>query len=147
MWANSKSVKLTYVLVWVVIAVLVAALFLIPPFARWYDYVSFEQPIFGWLCAALYLCLVPAFVAMAQLLGLLHNIRFERIFVQVNTRHLRVLAYCCFAECAIFLALGILRPTSLVVSFAACFFGLILRVLKNVFEKAVELREENDAVI
>ena len=35
----------------------------------------------------------------------------------------------------------------MVIAAAAAFFGLIIRVLKNVFCKAVELREENDGTI
>ena len=147
MWTKSKSLKLTHTLVWVVLAALVVTVFIIPSFVQWYDSISPREPIYKQFCAVLYACLVPAFWAMARLRGLLRNIMNEQVFVKQNTAHLRVLSYCCFAEAAIFFAFGFVRPMSFVVSFAACFFGLIMRVLKNVFEKAVELREENDAVI
>ena len=35
----------------------------------------------------------------------------------------------------------------IVIGAAAAFFGLIIRVLKNVFAQAVEIREENDGTI
>ncbi|MEG1384979.1 MAG: DUF2975 domain-containing protein [Oscillospiraceae bacterium] len=147
MWTKSKSLNLTYSLVWLVLALLVAGVFLIPTFVRWYDMLSLRPSIFKSFCAALYASLVPAFAAMVRLCGMLGNIKKKLMFVSENTEHLRALSYCCFAECAVFFAFGFVRPLSFVLSFAACFFGLILRVLKNVFEEAVELRKENDAVI
>ncbi len=149
MWTKSKSLLLSYVIVWVVLALLVAAVFLIPQFASWYEQFM-PVPVRSMrmsLSVTLYASLAPAFAAMLRLRGLLANIRQNQVFVQQNTRHLRVLSYCCWAESAVFFGFGFVRPTSFVLSFAAFFFGLILRVLKNVFEKAVELREENDAVI
>ena len=37
--------------------------------------------------------------------------------------------------------------TMLFFAFAALFIGLILRVIKNVFDKAIEIREENDLTV
>ncbi len=147
MWTNSKSLKLTCALVWVVFALLITAVFVIPQFVDWYEKISPRESIYWWFCGVLYASLIPAFAAMLHLHGLLGNIRLGEVFVKGNAAHLRALSYCCYAECAIFFAFGFKRPMSFVVSFAAFFFGLILRVLKNVFEKAIELREENDAVI
>ena len=71
----------------------------------------------------------------------------QRIFVQNNVKLLRILSYCCFAVTVIFIFFGIYTYVSLAIALAAAFMGLILRVLKNVFSKAVELREENDLTV
>ena len=48
---------------------------------------------------------------------------------------------------AAFLILGIWRFVFIFPAFMAVMFGLIMRVLKNVFEKAVEIKTENDFTI
>ena len=60
---------------------------------------------------------------------------------------LRARPWCCLLAAVPFGVFGIWRSLSIIVALAAAFFGLILRVLKNVFEKAVELKEENDYTI
>ena len=54
---------------------------------------------------------------------------------------------CCFAASLIFIYFGFIRYFALFIVVAAAFFGLILRVVKNVFEQAIEIREENDFTI
>lgn len=46
-----------------------------------------------------------------------------------------------------FLVLGLWRFIFLLAGFLAIMFGLIMRVLKNVFEKAVEIKSENDFTV
>lgn len=94
-----------------------------------------------------YLACVPAIIALFSLNKLLSNLKKGDVFVENNTKMLRILSYCCFAEALIFCAFGYFRPLSFVVFVAAAFMGLILRVLKNVFSEAVALREENDFTI
>lgn len=50
------------------------------------------------------------------------------------------------AGCAFFI-LGLLRFIFMTAAFFAVMLGLVIRVLKNVFEKAVELKSENDFTI
>ena len=57
------------------------------------------------------------------------------------------ISWCCFAVAIIFALLGIAYLFSLIVTVAALFIALILRVLKNVFSIAVELKAENDYTI
>ena len=64
-----------------------------------------------------------------------------------NVKLLRILSYCCFSVTLIFIYFSIYTPVSLAIALAAAFMGLILRVLKNVFSQAVELREENDLTV
>ena len=153
MWTKSKSVKLTVILVWLCTAAAAAAVFAIPFLVRLYigfrpEYGAVSrQQLTLLLTILLYAALVPVLIALWRLIGLLHNIMREAVFVRENCTHLRILSYCCFAVCALFAGFSFWMPGLLIIAFAAGFMGLILRVLKNVFAEAVALREENDGVI
>ena len=52
-----------------------------------------------------------------------------------------------FWVAAVFIYFSILRPFAFTIVFAAAFFGVILRVVKNCFRQAIAIREENDYTI
>lgn len=147
MWTKSKSVVLSSVLVKVVFVAMIAALFFVPKFVHWYDKSLVGQPLFIWICAFMYAMMTVGFFALFTLNTLLTNIKRGDVFIHRNVTCLRVLAYYCLAAGGLFFAIGFYRPTLFIVAFAAVFLSLILRVVKNVFEAAVALREENDTVI
>lgn len=78
---------------------------------------------------------------------ILSNVKTGAVFTAGTVKMLRVISYCCFAAAVIFAVLGIWRLLALLLCFAAAFVGLLLRVLKNVFQQAVLIREENDFTI
>ncbi|MEA4910987.1 MAG: DUF2975 domain-containing protein [Oscillospiraceae bacterium] len=147
MWSKSSSMKLSAILVKLMFVVLVFMTFLIPSLARWYDSTSTRQAVFVPLCITLYFSLIPAFILLLRLDELLKNIRGGAVFIARNCEILRVMSYCCFAVTALYFGFGFIRVFSFLISFAACFIGLILRILKNVFVQAVAIREENDFMI
>ncbi len=148
MWTQSKSLFLSRILVKVVFVLLIAAIFCIPVCADWYDAVSgHADPVFLPLCIVLYLSVALGFVLDLSLHRLLHNIAKQEVFTDANIRCLRVIAWCCFGVAILFAVLAFWRPLVMIVAFAGAFFGLILRVLKNVMEQAVRLREEQDYTI
>ena len=75
------------------------------------------------------------------------NIKNDIVFKPENCQHLRYISWCCILVAIPFGIFGFWRSLGFLVAFAAGFFGLILRVLKNVFVRAVELQEENDYTI
>lgn len=78
---------------------------------------------------------------------LLKNVLKNEVFTESSVKQLRLISYLCFAVGAVFFALGFSRTFSFMISAAAIFFGLIMRVLKNVFSAAVRLEEENDLTV
>lgn len=147
---KDKSVILTSVLVKVVY-VLVAGCCVAAPFlVKRYDELvvaSGQESVFLPLLITLY-CAVPfAVVALVCLDVLLHNIRKEQPFITQNVAMLRIISYCCFGEVLVFAYFAVLKPFTVVVMIVCGFMGLILRVVKNVFEQAVRIREENDFTI
>ncbi len=97
------------------------------------------------------LCFYPsaAFsgIILYSLLRLLFNIQNENVFIKKNARYLRRVAYCLLAIGIITFAGGFFYMPFMFVSAAGLFTGMMMRVLKNVFEAAIELREENDLTI
>lgn len=99
------------------------------------------------LMTALYISALPGLVCAGVLTKLLMNIRREQIFIGSNVVILRILSYCCIFVGVEYLVFAHKYISMLLIAFAALFFGLILRVIKNVFEKAIVIREENDFTI
>ena len=96
---------------------------------------------------SLYSSVIPGLICDGMLFLLLHNISRNLIFTSCNVKLLRIISWCCIFVGLEYFIFGNKFVSLLLCSFAALFFGLILRVIKNVFEKAVELREENDFTI
>ncbi|MGL5513243.1 MAG: DUF2975 domain-containing protein [Sporomusa sp.] len=94
-----------------------------------------------------YALLVPALIALICLYCLLANIGGGKIFVRSNVRYLRWISWACYVAAFIsIISVCYYRPY-IVLAGAAGFMGLILRVVKNVFEEAVYIKEENDYTI
>lgn len=147
MWTKCKSLILSTILVKIVFGILVIMVFSIPFLVKWYDSISVREEVFVPLTIILYLAMVPAFVIVFVLNRLLSNIRKEQVFIDQNVTILRIISWCCFTVSILFFIFGFWRELSFLIAFAAAFFGLILRVLKNVFEQAVAMRIENDFTI
>ncbi len=88
-----------------------------------------------------------ALVILFSLLKLLFNIKEEKIFIKQNTTCLRTVSWCCFAIAVITFIGAFFYMPFMFVAFAGGFTGMLLRVLKNVMQSAVELREESDLTI
>ncbi len=151
MLSKSTTHELKPILVTEVTVLLIAAGFCIPVCVEWYDVtsrsVSGEVRSAYWpLMIALYAS-VAAFPLVIALDRLVTNIKKGDVFVKANVTILHIMSYCCFAVSLIWLAVVYWRLLVFVVCFAAAFFGLILRVIKSVFEEAVSIKEENEGTI
>ena len=78
---------------------------------------------------------------------LLRNLRRERVFEQENVTLLRAISWLCIAVGVVTLVSGFYYTSFFLVAAAAAFCGLIVRVVKNVFEQAIEIKTENDYTI
>lgn len=150
MWNSAKSLNLSWVCTRILIVCVVVFAICLPWLLGFYVEVS---PFYSrmWQAAplmlVLYLCCLPALAALFCLERLLTNIKKGEIFVPVNVQYLRRISWCCFAAAA-FLACGVYYYLAFIaVAIAAAFIGLILRVVKNVIQQAVEIKMENDYTI
>jgi hypothetical protein len=146
---RKKSVLLSKILCYVIFAFILASLFLIPYAVDYYNtnIQNLEDGLSTAAIIILYASLPPAFIADCFLLRLIGNIEKEVVFVRPNVKNLRFLAWCCFAVGILYTAAGFYFKTAFVIAFASYFFFLILHVIKNVFDAAVALKEENDYTI
>lgn len=94
-----------------------------------------------------YSVLAVAFLADILLFLLLLRIRASLVFTSRSVALIRGVSWCCFLLGALFLILAYSFPAALIVTFAAVFLGLCLRVVKNVMEEAVEIKTENDFTV
>ena len=102
---------------------------------------------FGIILALCYCVLLPAFSAGGLMLWLLRRVRSELIFAHPSALIIRLLAICCFAECAIFGLFTVYFPVSLGVSFCALFLGIALLVVADVIDVGTEIKTENDFTV
>ncbi len=102
------------------------------------------QPI---LVAFLYTSFLPLGYALWLLLRLTLSFLRETCFSAQTVGWLRRLSYCAFAMVPVCAGFGwFYFPILLMTPFAA-FMGLILRVVKNAFQTALELQTENEMTI
>ena len=95
-----------------------------------------------------YLMLVPVAVANVFLVKLLLLVKKHLVFTDTAVSCLRTISWCCFLEAAMCLVSTVMfYRIHLALFFVAGFLGLVLRVVKNVIEEAVALKNENDFTI
>lgn len=143
------SATLSLVLVRIVFVIIIACCIFAPLIVRVYDngiIALTGSSVYLPMIITLYLAAV-ALVIVTALDRLLSNIRHDKVFIPANVKILRLISYCCFAVSVIFIYFSFIRPFAWLVVIAAAFFGLILRVIKNVFEQAIVIKEENDFTI
>lgn len=152
MWTKTKSLMLSRMLVYTLLVLLLAALVCVPAISKWYDTISagvgfIKGSTFVPVCVMLYICDVFALFAVNALRILLNNINNDLVFTEQNTKCLRTISWACMLAGVTFAVFGIWRFSFFFAAFFAVFLGLVMRVLKNVFEKAVEIKSENDFTI
>ncbi len=155
MWNRKHSVTLSIVVCFIFVGVLTASLFVGPWFVKfWFTvYRGWEhggealQNMSTLFVACFYPSALFAYITLYSLLKLLFNIKKEEIFVDRNVKYLRRISWCCFAVAVITLVGGVFYVPFLLVAIAAAFVGLMLRVVKNVMQNAVEINDENELTI
>ena len=158
MWNSKQSAMLSIVVCWVCVAILTAFLIAGPwliglwfiGYYGWGVEDELYQRALQLYYVSFYPCAAFGYVTLYSLIRLLTNIRRGDVFTLRNVAYLRRISWCCFAVAAIALTVAILYVDIvpfLLVAGAAAFVGLMLRVVKNVMQQAVEIREENELTI
>ena len=147
-WLNSKSLLLSriFTVLW---ALLLAALDLGGyPIVRWF---GAQRGLSGQSCTGilvvLYACSVLGWVFLWSMWKLLGNLRKEQVFTAENVRLLNRLSWCCAGAAALCLAGCFFYLPFLFAVAAAGFMSLIVRLVRNVFQQAVQMKDELDLMI
>lgn len=154
MWNKEKSVTLSIVVCFIFLAILTVGLFL-GPWAvnlwfsayRGFAEISTMKHLLTLFVCCFYPCAVFAYITLYSLIRLLFNIREHEIFINPNVKYLRRISWCCFAVAFITIIGGVFYVPFSFIAIAAAFIGLMLRVVKNVMQSAVELKTENELTI
>ena len=95
-----------------------------------------------------YMLGIIALLTLFCMLRFTINLEKDLIFVPQNIKWLRFISYGCLsAGLLLIIATVVYHKLFLVLSLAALFMMLIVRVIKNAFEQAVEMKEELDLTI
>jgi len=148
-WDDSKSLVLSKICVIIFMVLLLTVAILAPGIAGLLMYVSPHANAAGraYFMATIYAGCVPAAILLACLYILLRRISAGSVFVKANVACLRHISWCCFAGAMICFVSALYYIPWLAFGDAAAFMGLIVRVIKNVFAKAVSLQDDSDLTI
>ena len=148
-WNKNKSAKLSLICIYVFAALLIAADVLALRFAKWYTMIRFGGiwQYIVLLSVSIYLLSIPAWICLYKLWKLLRNITSGNVFVEANVSLLRAVSWCCAAASLLGLLSAIYYLPFMIIAIAAAFMMLIVRVVKNVFRQAVDMKSELDLTI
>ena len=148
MWTKSKSLLLSRIMTLAFFILLIVGTFLLPRLVRGYIALSGKkQDIYLPLLITLYASVPPAGALLICLYRLLHYIGLGEVFTEKNIFLLRVISWFCFLIAVIYGVFCFRYVLAILIGAAAAFVGIILRVVKNVFEQAVAIKAENDFTI
>lgn len=154
MWNRKRSVALSLAVCYLLSAVVAVLLFTAPNIFLDYltsfrnvNELSVLKLLISVFCGCFYPSAVLALTALYLLIRILYNIKKDDIFIMKNVSYLRRLSWCCIGVSVITFVGGFFYIPFLFITAAAGFMAMILRVLKNVMQSAVEIREENDLTI
>lgn len=153
-WNSDKSIAFSRILVAVFACAIAAldAVTLLLCSQKVYDSFRFLSLILPagklrLLTICILLCNVPGFALLLAMNRLLKNLRAGSVFTPENVALLRRVSWCCFGAALFCLIFAFPIPSLLAVTLAAGFVGLIVRIVKNVFEQAILMKDELDLTV
>ena len=95
----------------------------------------------------LYTCSVFGWIILYKMLRLIRNIRKGIVFTEQNVAILRAVSLLCLGVGILTFAGGFFYQPLFFVTLAALFLTLVVRVVKNVMQKAVDMKDELDLTV
>lgn len=149
-WNQDRSIALSRFCV-ICFAILlltvdVAGLYLIDLFLEVLEPLANGIPRTG-LILTLYSSSLLAALLLLVLWRLLSNIRVGEVFTEANVRYLRIASWTTLAiSCIYFLSMFYFFPLGLI-GLAGSFIALVIRIVKNVFAQALDMKSELDLTV
>ena len=147
-WTKDRSITLSIICVYVFAAILLAADIFCYRLTAWF--ISLRGMLWQQgvgMMVTVYVCSVFAWVVLYCLWRLLKNLRQGEVFVDRNVRLMRAVSWCCAGAAAACLVSVIWYLPFVFVAVAAGFMCLIVRIVKNVFQQAIAMKDELDLTI
>lgn len=146
MYTSDKSAKLTLGVTYLAAVILALLMVFASPIAK-YIIGEGAKNAFLSAVAAFYICCPAAWVALYNIRKILKNVLSDTIFTNETVTLLRQLSWCCAFVAVICFVTIYFCHVFFTFTIGAAFMTLILRVLKNVMARAVEIKEENELTI
>lgn len=130
-------------------------LFTFPRFFNWF-YVIYHglgseytrtDSVIKLVVPTFYCCAPFAGISLYMLIRLLVNILKDKVYIKANVNYLRFISYCCYVCFLITFVTGIKYFPLLIIAFSMVVVGTLLRVVQNIMQTAVEIKEENDLTV
>ncbi len=148
MYMTNKAVKLSLVAVGIFLLAALVLAAAMPWLTDWYvRYRVIRESGRIAILTAFYGCLPFALTALVCLWRLLRNIQRERVFLEINSRYMAVVSWCCAGVAAVTLGACRWYPPLAFITVSMAFIFLIVRVVRNCFIAAIALKEENSLTI
>jgi hypothetical protein len=149
MWNDSKSLVLSKICIAMFMVLLLVSAILAPRLVARLISMSSQAHAAGstLFLATIYVGSVPAALLLGCLYVFLRRIAMGRVFVRENIAFLRYISWCCFAGAVICTASGLYYLPWYAIGIAAAFMGIVVRVIKDVFAKAVSLQDDAELTI
>lgn len=149
MWNSKRSLHLSRFCVvfffCLLVATAVAAPWLVAQYLQYSHLFLWGAPYY--FLITIYLGCLPAAILLFSLYRLLKRIGADQVFLPENVECLRRISWSCFAGAVLCCVSALYYLPWIIVAVAAAFMSLIVRVIKNVFAQAVELKNEVDYTI
>ena len=146
-WTRSKSIAMTQVFLLLFALVLLGidlfAFRLIP----WYLGLRLLERFTVHMTVTLYAASVFGWVFLWYMWRLLAHISAGSVFTRENVRALRIVSWCCAGAAAVFFASGFYYFPFFLLAAAGAFMMLIVRIVKNILQKAEEMKSELDFTV
>lgn len=147
MWTDKKSIVLSRSCVVFFMALLVVTAVFAPAIV---DFLNKSTRFDGsrtYFLLTVYTGSVPAVILLLSLYRLLGRIAADDVFIPKNVESLRHISWCCFLGALLSAVSALYYFPWIFIAAAAGFVGLIVRVVKNVFSRAVALQDDADHTI
>ena len=153
---KDHTVSITQITVRICYGMLAGAMLAFPFIIRSSDAAFFGYLVhYGrYLILPFYLVCPAGYAALISLDRLLANIKKDIVFEEKNIRLLNLLTYSCIYAAGVgvvsFIVIAVIFiPFDLlfVLILGEAFMALVVRVVRNVFKKAIEIKEENDLTV
>ncbi len=156
--SKKASVMISFVISAAFVAILAVFMCILPWFtkeapvlAELREYFT-AQEIFGisgeiFFLVWAYVILALAIIACVAICLLLLHIRRGHVFSSKTVSFIRFISWDCILIAVVLAVAQYFHPLACIVALAAAFLGLCLRVVKNIIEEAITIKDENDLTV
>lgn len=153
-----KSAQLTQFVVRLCYVLLAVSVILFPIFMKAPDGSPFHFVMIAqhgkYLIYPFYAVVPAGYAALVCLDKILTNIRSDIVFDEANVNLLNKITYCCLFAAAVgvvsYVIIAVIYKsieTVMLLALGEAFMALVVRVVRDVMQKAIEIKEDNDLVV